>query len=50
MLSYLDDNNETFHPAGTYANNPDFWWPGMYLQYLGLLISPAFYAKFILQY
>ena len=37
MLNYLDDNNETFHPAGlTSASNPDFWWPGLYLQYLGL--------------
>ena len=37
MLNYLDDNNETFHPAAlNYASNPDVWWPGLYLQYLSL--------------
>ena len=36
-LSYLGDNNETYHSAGlAYTSNPDTWWPGLYLQYLGL--------------
>jgi len=37
LLSYLDDNNETYHASGlNYAGNPDVWWMGLYLQYLGL--------------
>jgi prepilin-type processing-associated H-X9-DG protein/prepilin-type N-terminal cleavage/methylation domain-containing protein len=35
--NYLLDNNEIYHASAlNYSSNPDTWWPGLYLQYLGL--------------
>ncbi len=37
MFGYLNDNNDTFHPAALNSStNPDSWWTGLYLRYLDL--------------